>query len=62
MTYLDCPCCGGAGAESADGLFREGDPLICGCDGFVSIDDGDADPARHEAYVYADDCECGGGE
>ena len=42
--YLECPCCGCEGAEAdADGCFTDGQRLICGCTGQVSIDeDGDA--------------------
>ena len=42
--YLECPCCGDDGAVSdAAGFFHDGQPLICGCSGCVSVDeDGDA--------------------
>jgi len=37
--YLECPCCGDDGAESDDeGLFSDGQALICGCVGHVSVD------------------------
>jgi len=41
--YLECPCCGDDGSESdSDGLFYDGQALICGCPGLVSVDeDGD---------------------
>ncbi len=41
--YLECPCCGDDGAEpDTDGLFHDGQLLICGCVGSVSVDeDGD---------------------
>lgn len=43
MTYLECPCCGGEGAPAdRDGMFSDGDPLVCGCPGWVCVDeDGD---------------------
>lgn len=44
LTYLECPCCGGDGAASdGEGSFFDGQSLICGCAGWVSVDeDGDA--------------------
>lgn len=40
---LECPCCGDIGVESNDGLFQDGQPLTCGCPGWVSVEeDGDA--------------------
>lgn len=44
LTYLECPCCGGNGAASdAEGCFYDGQGLICGCPGAVSVDeDGEA--------------------
>lgn len=40
QTYLECPCCGDDGAESdAAGLFYDGQSLICGCVGWVSVDE-----------------------
>ena len=32
---LECPCCGDVAAE---GIVNDGDPLICGCNGQVSLD------------------------
>lgn len=40
-SLLECPCCGGDGAESVDGEFHDGQALICGCPGWVSIDPDD---------------------
>ena len=41
--YLECPCCGGDGAESDDdGNFYDGQSLICGCPGLVSVDEDEA--------------------
>ena len=38
--YLECPGCGDHGAVSGfGGCFYDGQPLICGCKGHVSIDD-----------------------
>jgi hypothetical protein len=43
IAYLECPCCGDDGAVSdADGLFYDGQPLICGCAGSISVDEEDA--------------------
>ena len=41
---LECPCCGDDGAVSTpDGEFYDGQALICGCVGWVSVDeDGEA--------------------
>ena len=46
ITNLECPCCGDIGAESdRDGLFTDGQPLLCGCSGWVSVSaDGDEEP------------------
>lgn len=40
LEYLECPCCGNEGAQADEyGYFHEDQPLICGCDGCVDIDD-----------------------
>lgn len=46
LTYLECPCRGDNGAASdGEGCFYDGQALICGCPGLVSVDsDGDEDP------------------
>ena len=46
-TYLECPCCGDDGAESDEaGYFHDGQSLICGCPGWVSVDsEGDEEPS-----------------
>ena len=37
---IECPCCGCEGAESDDdGLFFDGQALICGCPGHVCVDE-----------------------
>jgi hypothetical protein len=37
--YMECPCCGCEGAEADEhGEFYDGQPLICGCNGHVSVD------------------------
>jgi len=37
--YLECPCCGDDGAVSdSEGYFTDGQALICGCPGWVSVD------------------------
>lgn len=48
-SYLECPCCGDIAAV---GLMGDGDDLLCGCVGSVSVD-GEAAP-----YVMADECRC----
>ena len=41
-SYLECPCCGDDGAVSDElGDFYDGQQLICGCAGWVSIDEDD---------------------
>jgi hypothetical protein len=41
---LECPCCGDDGAVSdASGYFTDGQPLMCGCPGMVSVDS-ESDP------------------
>jgi hypothetical protein len=40
LTYLECPCCGDNGAASdGEGSFYDGQALICGCSGWVSVDE-----------------------
>ena len=43
FVYVECPCCGNDGAVSdGDRRFFDGQALICGCPGLVSVDeDGD---------------------
>ena len=54
---LECPCCGGDGAESdADGLFYDGQPLTCGCRGWVSVD---GDPEGPWINNGDEPCMCG---
>jgi hypothetical protein len=37
--YLECPQCGNEAAEpDKDGMFYDGQPLTCGCEGHVSCD------------------------
>jgi hypothetical protein len=50
---LECPCCGDVGAE-ADRFnwFYDGQPLICGCPGWVSVSDDD------EAWINNGDDSC----
>jgi hypothetical protein len=45
LRCLECPCCGGDGAASdGEGCFRDGQQLVCGCPGWVSIDSDDDNP------------------
>lgn len=38
-TTLECPCCGDDGAVAdANGEFHDGQRLVCGCNGLVSVD------------------------
>ena len=39
LPTLECPCCGddGAMADPSTGLFTDGEPLRCGCAGWVSV-------------------------
>lgn len=55
LTYLECPCCGDNGAASdGEGCFYDGQALICGCPGWVSVDaDGSDDP-----WINNGDAEC----
>lgn len=59
MKTLECPCCGDDGAHAdADGLFRDGVPLSCGCPGWVCVEeDGDVWINNGDAA-----CECCGVE
>jgi hypothetical protein len=53
LMWLECPCCGDVGAEAdGEGLFTDGDSLVCGCAGSVSADEDDV------SIVLSDD-ECG---
>ena len=39
---LECPSCGDDGAESDDeGYFYDGQGLVCGCSGHVSVSEGE---------------------
>lgn len=49
---LECPCCGGDGAESLDGIFSDEQPLICGCDGHVCVEE------DGEVWINNFDCDC----
>jgi hypothetical protein len=52
---LECDCCGDVGAyPDANGCYSDGQELICGCPGWVSIDDAGADPAEHAAWINND--------
>ena len=47
---LECPTCGDVGAVAeADGCFCDGQPLICGCPGWVSVD------SESEPFINAGD-------
>jgi hypothetical protein len=53
LTYLECPCCGDAGAASdGEGCFYDGQQLICGCSGWVSVEE------NGEAWINNGDEPC----
>jgi hypothetical protein len=53
LTELECPCCGDVGAiADADGLFADGQKLVCGCAGWVSVD------AESEPFINNGDEPC----
>ncbi len=55
--YLECPCCGDDGAVSDDnGEFYDGQVLICGCPGWVSVN-GDEDPWINNGDAPCQKCE-----
>lgn len=59
VATLDCPCCGDDACEGdAEGLFYEGQALICGCKGYVVVDDTDVDLPAAYADVDEDGCLC----
>ncbi len=64
LTYLECPCCGGDGAVSdGDGLFSDGQTLVCGCPGWVSVDaDGDEEPWINNGDARCAKCQEEGSE
>lgn len=53
VMVLECPCCGDDGAVSdADNLFADGQGLICGCAGHVSVD------SETDAWISMSDLVC----
>ena len=51
--FLECPCCGDDGAEAdADECFTDGQGLLCGCNGWVSV-------TEDEVYICIGDDPCG---
>jgi hypothetical protein len=52
--YLECPCCGDDGAESYsdEGWFYDGQALICGCVGWVTVEE------NGEAWINNGDDPC----
>jgi hypothetical protein len=53
VKYLECPCCGDDGAEAngVDEWFYDGQPLLCGCLGHVSV------CADEDPYISINDAE-----
>lgn len=52
--YLECSCCGEEGAVSdTAGLFFDGQHLICGCPGLVSVE-----PDDDTAWINNGDAPC----
>jgi hypothetical protein len=51
---LECPCCGDDGAYAdPNGQFADGQPLVCGCDGHVTVDEDDG-----PRVWVRDECDC----
>lgn len=51
--FMECPCCGDDAAWGNKGdLVSDGQPLACGCKGWISVS------AEDEPYVDAYDCDC----
>ena len=49
ITTLECPSCGEDGAYSdPDGNFYDEQELVCGCDGWVTVDEDDV-------YIYIEE-------
>jgi len=56
---LECSCCGDDGAVAdKDGNFYDGQPLICGCPGMVSVDE-DGDVWINNFDAHCEKCEGG---
>lgn len=52
---MECPCCGYDAAHGMKGeLVSDGQELLCGCKGWISVD------SESEPSVNAYDCDCGG--
>jgi hypothetical protein len=51
--YIECPCCG---CEAGHGNVEDGQPLLCGCAGHISVD------SESEPCVFVDDCLPEGGK
>ena len=50
--WVDCTCCGAvAGYDNEHGEFIDGTLLLCGCDGYLIVDEDGVD-------AYADECWC----
>lgn len=50
--YLECPCCGDEGAlPDEDGYYYDGQILVCGCSGAISVTEDDV-------YISLWDTEC----
>ncbi len=57
LTYLECPCCGDDGAVSdGEGCFFDGQALICGCPGLVSVDSDGDDPWVNNGDAPCEQC------
>ncbi len=54
---LECPCCGDDGAVAdSRGRFFDGQSLICGCPGWVSVDS-ESDPWINNGDAPCPRCE-----
>jgi hypothetical protein len=55
--FIECPCCGALGATAdSGGEYWDGQALVCGCDGAVSVDD--AGPGAPVAWINVSECGC----
>lgn len=50
---LECDCCG---LLASGDVVSDGQPLACGCAGYISVD------SESAPYVVVTDCDCGSAE
>jgi hypothetical protein len=57
MSYIECPCCGEEGAETdSNGEYFDGQLLICGCPGIVSVSEDDEEPWINNGDTPCEKC------